>query len=357
MTNVVIISAKFTPGHISHLAAFYLLFNEMGYNPILLLNTKYEGSFDKDCQIIYLREDFSEYPSAEIALIYNMSTIDIPIVNNIRKVNKSNKTMFVYHEPWYGYWKWVKDVLNKKVKPIVLFKNIGIHQYAKRILKKSDIVLLPSKKAVEVYRMKDIRYNKNAVEFPLIFSNESIDFSLERSYFSFIATADKEKNFPLFISFISKYLNEDKEFKAQIVTRSDISEYWNKTLDQYIEQGRLIVKAGKNLTNNEINEALTMSNCTWLFYYHSTQSGVLARAFMCGSPVIASTVGCMGKYVNGRNVIICESDRLEDLYKTYCLIRSKNKQMSEEALLSYKQFDYSSSIGKMREIINRMEQQ
>ena len=349
--TAVIVSAKFTPGHISHLKAFYFLFNKLGYKTILLLNVCYRNIFDENVCVKYLDEEWEE-TRADVILIYNMSQIDTKIIKALKGKSEKCKTLFVYHEPWYGIKKWVMDVMRRKVKLMVLLKNIVIHYYAVKLIRTVDIVLLPSEKAIDIYTKCDVKYNREYNEFPLIFTDETVGSAKEkRCYFSFIATADKEKNFPLFIEFIKSTLKNDSDFMSQIVTRSNISEFWDKKLDKYVKEGRLVVQAGRNLSNEEINSALERSICTWLYYYHSTQSGVLARAFMCGSPVLCSTSGCFKNYVHGNNGVICKGNSMEELYDAYKDICKNEEQMSREAKKSFAQFEYSNSVNAMREIL------
>ena len=351
--TAVIVSAKFTPGHISHLKAFYCLFCKLGFRTMLLLNKGYKNIFSEDVVVKYLDEDWKE-TKADVVLIYNMSQIDTRIINALKKKSESCKTLLVYHEPWYGIKKWVADVMERKVKPILLIKYIAIHYYAVRLIRTVDTVLLPSEKAVDVYTKHDVKHNRAYKEFPLIFTDEVSDsIKGKRCYFSFIATANEEKNFPLFIEFIKNALKRDSDFMAQIVTRSNIAGFWNKELDEYVKNGRLLVQSGRNLTNEEINNALERSACTWLYYYHSTQSGVLARAFMCGSPVLCSTSGCFKNYVHGNNGVICKDDSIEGIYAAYKEVYENNEKMSIEAKKSFAQFEYSNSVDMMREILEK----
>lgn len=353
--RAIIVSAKYTPGHISHLAAFYWLFIKLNYDTTLLLDERYRGVFDNTICVEFLG-DKTEFKASDITLIYNMSTIDSKIVRRIKEKNAKNITLFVYHEPWYGTKKWIIDVATKRVKPVLLLKNIVIHHFAKKILKAVDVVLLPSQKAVDVYKKYDDRINNNYRLFPLIFTDEVRNISSsKREYLSYVATADKEKNFPLFVEFIKKYFPIDDSLKVQIVTRTDIGEFWDEALQQYVDNSRLVVQAGRNLSNEEINEALISSSCTWLYYYHSTQSGVLARAFMCGSPVLCSSSGCFKDYVDGSNGLICTGDTLTDIYETYCRIIKDNERMILGARESFAKFDYRNEIEHAEDIIKEAE--
>ena len=67
---------------------------------------------------------------------------------------------------------------------------------------------------------------------------------------------------------------------------------------------RIEIRCGRPLGNDEINRCYLESFCVWNIYRRSTQSGVLPKAFMFGTPVIASRVGAFPEWVeegvNGR---------------------------------------------------------
>lgn len=297
-------------------------------------------------EIIYVssKKDLSNIV-VDVALFYNISFMDGYAIKKIRYKNPKAKVLYTYHEPWYGLNVWIKDIIEHRVKLFVPIRNIGVRLLAIRALRICDTVVLPSNKAKEIYNRHDIKFNHNTVVFPLIYRDEAKDRSIHNNeqYFSFIATADMEKNFPLFLQCILEFFKRDNSFKAQIVTKADISSFWLEELDQYKNEGRLIVQSGRLLENREINDALTKSYCTWLYYHHSTQSGVLARAFMLSSPVLASTSGCFCDYVNGKNGIVIREnlnpkDAIEEIWKAQRFIFDNYSAMRVEARNSFDQF-------------------
>lgn len=349
--NCVIISAKFSPPQMSHLASISMLLRELGHIPYLLLHPMYMSKLDDSGAIIYYLDQIDNMPAMDAAIIYNMSLQDTKILTKLQKVNNC-KTFFIYHEPWYGIDYWIKEFFHGGVKMNMLPRNVVIHYFAKKLLKMVDCVILSSERGKEQYIKSDIKYNNMYKVFPLVFKDETINLPHQkREYFSYIATANKEKNFPLFIDFIAHYLPVDSSMKVQIITKTNIKEFWRPELDKYVENGRLLIQSGRNLDNEEINIALMRSCCSWLFYHHSTQSGVLARAFMCGSPVLASNQGFQ-KYINGANGIICESEKLDDLYVAYQKIRQNCEIMSLKSKESFKMFDYKSYMDSFKNILN-----
>jgi glycosyltransferase involved in cell wall biosynthesis len=67
---------------------------------------------------------------------------------------------------------------------------------------------------------------------------------------------------------------------------------------------KIEILCGKPLGNADINLCYAKSICVWNLYRTSTQSGVLPKAFMFGTPVIASKIGSFPEFiqegVNGR---------------------------------------------------------
>lgn len=349
-----IVSAHFNPGHISHLLALNLLFKNLHYEVFLLLNKDYIDYFknlEKDINHIICFNGAKKVPKSDIVLIYAMSHFDVELIKEFRKKNKC-KIFVVNHEPWHGLQNTFKFAVANKLNPKWFVKALGVHEVSMRIMKKADAVLLPSPKAVELFLLYDKKANSKYYEFPLVYTDEiDNDNKTLRKYFSFISNAKEEKGFPEFINFLTTYMDKDKSLMAQIVTRTNIERYLNDKLNKFVEEGRLHLQYGRSLSNDEINKAMCQSICTWLMYNRSTQSGVLARAFMCGSPVIASDIDSFTKYINGKNGIICETKSPENIYIAYKKIVENVDRMSEESRKSFNQFIYTEQIDNMQNII------
>lgn len=317
-----IASLRLSIGQFSHILAYKEMMEENQHEVVLLLHPDYKEFCRQEVSLKgYNRIYYISSPSdtrnlmVDAVLFYNTSLLDYFVIRNLRRNSCTLKAIYTYHEPWRGISSWLRDLRKGRVKPLAVIKAYVMHSVAVAALRASDVVLLPSETAKEIYLQRDIRLNDHYCVLPLIYRDEAkgMPQSLDRRYFSFIATADKEKNFPLFLTCLSKYFAWDETFKAQIVTKTDISGYWLHELDPYVKNERLRVVSGNVLSNEEINAALAQSYCTWLFYHHSTQSGVLARAFMMSCPVIASNRGCFEQYVDGNNGILISEDQDEEI--------------------------------------------
>lgn len=355
MKKAIIMSAKYSPGHFSHMLAYYQLFKSIGISTLLYVNNGYESFFN----------DYPEYHKrfiskkdvikADILLIYNMSVKDNKIIKSLMQTNPNIKILFVYHEPWLGMANWFNDLKSGKESFVDSIKTFGRYIFAKSILKSSDIILLPSKKAIEHYEHYCKRFNCNYTHFPLIFTDEAngeTDIG-KKEYFSFISTVQNSKNFDMFVKYIKFRANSDLTSKFQIATRTDISNYLDDDLIELIKRGRLIVNHGHDLTNQEINRAYEISNCTWMLYNRSTQSGVLCKSFMFGTPVIASDIGSFREFVDDKNgIILADEYSLQNINEAYSSILDNLEKKSHGAKDTFERlFFYKSYEKEFKEII------
>ena len=358
MRHAYILSAKYAPGHFSHLIAFYKLFEELNFEPCLLLAEKYRDFISKTSKVnSVLLADVASI-KADILLIYNLSMQDVKIVDVMRGKNPCLKVLFVYHEPWYGFGSWFSNYIKHNESFLGSVKAFGRHLFAIGVLHRSNCILLASNRAVEIYKRYDARLNENYHFFPLIFSDEAgnaINFG--KTYFSFIGTADTSKNFELFLEFIRHRARHDALASFKIATRIDISKYIDSELSELVSKERLIINHGHNLTNEEINHAYSISKCIWNLYKQSTQSGVLCKAMMFGSPVIASNIGSFSEIVNGKNgIVLADGYSVEDIDRAYDKIIGNLEEYSKNARETFlKNFFYKNQVTRFSEtLINDM---
>lgn len=355
MNKAVIMSAKYAPGHFSHMLAYDRLFRAIGFEPTMLLDDGYEN-FQKDYSG-YHYTYFKEIRSvqADILLIYNMSTKDVKYIRMLKQTNPDMKVLFVYHEPWFGYAKWWDDLRSKRESFVDSVKTLGRYFFAKSLLKNTDTVLLPSRKAEEYYKTICAEINGSYAVFPLVFTDEAENAAIrEKKYFSFISTVQNSKNFTMFLEYVRYKARKDASAFFQIATRSDISAFIDKPLQDLIGQKRLIVNHAHSLANEEINHAYSVSNCTWMLYNRSTQSGVICKSFMFGAPVIASDTGSFREAVNADNgTILSGAYTLDDIDQAYEAIKRDLPRLSQGARETFlQQFYYGAHVERFRKLID-----
>jgi glycosyltransferase involved in cell wall biosynthesis len=71
-----------------------------------------------------------------------------------------------------------------------------------------------------------------------------------------------------------------------------------------VASGKLVVRAGRALTNAEINKYYAKSTVVWNAYKRSMQSGVLAKAYMFGTPVVVSILNKSEYFLDRENGVL-----------------------------------------------------
>lgn len=287
--NIVIVSTKFSPGHIAHLCAYYHLSVECGFKTIFYLNKSYLKYINKDEYAVVT--DFNKVADIDpdVVLIYNASVIDMRIAKFCDSYGW--KLLYVWHEPYPGFRQLLKE---KSYIP----KFIAAHFISLYICRQADGVFFASQYAMGLCKTYIPSIYKIAIRFPLIFMDESIknEVSHKRTFFSHVGTFSEAHGSLEFLKFVKFAAGQNIKF--QIATKTDITKYLNDPILKSMKQsGQLMIQQGQPLSTHEINVAYSNSICVWNAYKRSTQSGVLPNAFMMGTPVIATYIGSFPEFV------------------------------------------------------------
>ena len=291
---------------------------------MLILHPDYKSFIDDSysyLNIVYLNEWDDFNLKCDIAIIYNISKVDLKYINCLSKNNSNFEFYTIVHEPWSGWRRTFIEFLKHDESFKETIKRIGRMHYLKRLIRKKSNIIFCSKNAQSIFKYK--RKKINSYVMPLVFKDElnTILSNDDKKYFSFIGNASVSHGFNDFVLFIKKYRNTDLKF--QIATSTNIEQFLDSDLKKMIEIGQLIVIHGKYLTNEEINECYARASVLWLYYKRTTQSGCLCKAFMFGTPVICSNKGSFSEYINENNGRIVNNFEL--IYDAYCeLINQKN---------------------------------
>ncbi len=355
--KVYVASFNFSPGHLSHLIAWYKLFNHIGYETKLLLHYSYENLIETEFDVVYINSNFSDrldVLQADILLIQNPSIKNHSLAKKFKE--KGAKIVYIYHEPWDSLQEYFKEGVKQA------FKASVAHFFSTKLLSLSDSIIVPSKFALKLYEKGDIKYNSNVFVIPLIFDDETKGFELapeNKIYFSYIGTACKGHGFDellnLLLSFDKKELL-DLPFKFQIATKTDISELMNQQIRFLIKEGFLKINHGKPLKNSEINQAYANSFAVWNLYNRSTQSGVLPKAQMFGASPIASTIGSFPEFIqNGVNGFLMNDYNFNNLKKTIYSAFENRKKLSENCRSNFFQTFYFANYSReIKDIVENM---
>lgn len=352
MKKVLVFSNKFSPAHFSHLIAFYKSFKSLDYECVLVLDVGYKKFLDSyNEEITYkFNTEINKDDKADIIFIYNISSVDSKYIKLVKKEN--TKLFIVVHEPWNGAKNTIKNYLKKSEPLNETIKAFARNFYLKKLLKKNANVIVCSNNAFNIYNKHNSKKNSVNV-FSLIFEDEN-EFRIDlnnKKYFSFIGSATPAHGFNEYIEFIKN--NKEKDILFQIATSSSIKEILkDDDIQNMIQSNKLIVREGNYMSNEEINEAYKKSIATWMVYKRSTQSGVICKSWMFGTPVICSNIGSFSEYVDGRNGVILENINNEEILNKYMQINSDLDNMSKSSRESFdKNFNYKYKLELLKKII------
>lgn len=304
MKKVLIASLNFSPGHYSHMVGLAYLCQELALSPTLLLHEGYR-KFDSEFPNIKLIFFDGSIPmeSFDFVFIQNPAVKNHIFVKDYKKKFSNAVIYYIFHEPFDGWINKTKEGMKGFLKAIIAY------QFNKKTLKVVDYVLLPSQHAINLYKKCDSKFNEKYCYMPLLFDDETNNFINDsnltnRPFFSYIGTVAKSHDFKGFLALIKYFRQIGSKIQFLIATKTNL----NKVLKTYpwlgemVAEKKLKIAHGKPLTNKEINEYFAQSFCVWNVYRRSTQSGVLPKSFMFGTPVLASPICSFPEYVkNGFN--------------------------------------------------------
>lgn len=299
MRSALIISLNFNPGHVSHLVASCRQCEELGYEAIYYIHPSFVGMLPSASRyVVYER---SARPKAELAVFLFPSVKNVLLIRSLKR--NGTKIAYVFHEP---------------LAPMGTYRDAGFSYFylsklwvANRVsaytVKKSDSILLPSRRAVSMYESNALYRNPNYHYLPLMFDDErgSHFDNVKRKYFSYIGTVAADHSFYEYLRFVQWAVSGEhlSGLGFMIATKSEFD--FPKELQN---SGRVKILKGKPLSNEEINDSYASSFAVWNAYTRTTQSGVLAKSFMFGTPVIVLRKNLSEFTQDGKDVVAIDDN-------------------------------------------------
>lgn len=307
--NVLVVSLKFNPGHFSHLVANYKLFEDCGFKPYLYINKEFNKmdeshKYDK----INNFKKLKKLEAIEVAVFWFPSFYNIIEIIRLRFRYKS-KIVYIFHEPFDSIINYFKSGFSsKKILRIWLINFINVF-----VIFLAHKIVLPSSKALDLYKKKYATINKNFTLIPLIFDDEALTFSKKnhKKCISYIGTIAADHAFDCYINFIESSIKNGwfLELSFLIATKNIIPTNEKKLLEPYLSSGRIFIAEGNPMTNEEINGYYNDSIIVWNAYNRSMQSGVLPKAYMFGAAIIGS-FQCDNEFIeNHKTGILVEDNK------------------------------------------------
>jgi glycosyltransferase involved in cell wall biosynthesis len=231
-------------------------------------------------------------PQLDVAIFCNSAIKNHSLARTLRAEKTS--VFYLFHEP-ESVWNW--QVL-KSEGAMKALRFLFSTYYSIKTLRQASGVIVCSSYAYSLYQQNYLRFNRNVYVMPLPFDDEvgSERFEQMRSkkqYFGFVGTACKAHGFDDFVNFAKFSLRNGSDIPFAIATRVNLASLLqsDQELANLVKQGKIRMQHGRELSNDEINQYSLECFCIWNVYLRSTQSGVLPRSYMAGTPVLASRVG------------------------------------------------------------------
>lgn len=335
-------SLKFRPAHISHLIASYKQFEDLGYKSMLFIHPDF---------IPFLPIDIHYCTSLDKELSYSVSLFWFPCLRNIRVMCRlryvyKSIVLYVIHEPAEKYSVY-RNAGNSHWETMKIF----LKNYANVLMAiLSHKILLPSQRAVELYKLNRYDYvNKNYNYFPLIYDDECLHVTVERKYFSYIGNIHQDHAFDNYIGCIS-FFEEEGFFEGKlsflIATKSVVK--MTSEIRKLLSSGRLVIVEGKPMSNEEINSYYQQSYIVWNAYSRSTQSGVLVKSFMFGTPAIIMRCNKSEFVQNDREVVVIDDNTdYREIANAVNLILENFQSYSSHARETFERYFYYKKSNKV----------
>lgn len=277
MRTAIVISLNFHPGHVSHMVASYKQMEELGYESVYYVSEKFVPYLPAGSRICVHGKDVLS--DVDIALFLFPSQKNLLLIRRLRQVG--SRILYIFHEPLAPLIEYRKAGFSYKY----LAKLWVINRVSVLTVQWCDAVLLPSHKAVELYRVNPLYKNKNYHYLPLMYDDEHIGetYPIERNFISYIGTVAADHSFAEFIRFVESALeiNWMPDMKFLIASKSEFA-----IPDALVASPRVVIYKGKPMTDEEINQHYASTAVVWNAYSRTTQSGVLAKSFMFGTPAL-----------------------------------------------------------------------
>ena len=350
MRTIAIVSLHFSPAFIGHMKAWYKLCQMCKLKPYLFIDDRYIKYFkDTEFRVTSSMDDImNEQPS--YAVVQNIGFENVVFFKWCKQNNC--KILYILHEPYMGLCEILKDGTYCIKQVVASLLNIWLCKKSEKVIICSDYANKNCKKYMrKVY--------KKSFYMPLLFLNNYIDDNkIEREYISMIGGYAEAHGSDMFLKYAkSAYLNGSKQ-KFQIATRSNIvSKIDDPVFKKMIQEQILKVQQGRPLSEEEINLAYRSSIAVWNGYRRSTQSGVLANAFMQGTPVIATDLESFKEFViDGMTGVYVKAFDEESIG---CAISSieKNFETMHLACRDYflKKFYYRNNVDRLNALISEID--
>lgn len=339
--KAILVSKRFNPGHISHMEANAKLLESNGFDVRFGVHHKFL-SFP-DCAMKGKESGFFNWLTLRKGDLFIVWFPSISVVFNLLIIRMFTKatTVYTYHEPYTSFssyraagFSWLKTL-----------RVTAISMVSRVICALSDKIILASARAFQAIPSAQFQPRRYA-KINLMFADETGPETqfLARDFVSYIGTIAEDHAFDEFVRLMHVCIADQalQPLKFLITTRSQVPEKHQTTIDQCMPSGRLVVQSGSPMTNGQINRYYAQSFVVWNAYRRSMQSGVLPKAYMFGTPVLASTSNQSEYFEDGvHGVLLSDRYSVHEFQQAIARLQTEWPVISQNCRIHYLQnFDY-----------------
>lgn len=345
MKTSLIISLNFHPGHVSHMVASYKQCEELGYESVFYVNPAFIPYLPKSSRIVSAVD--CAHIQADLAIFLFPSQKNLSLIWKLKR--QGTKIVYIFHEPLAPMKVYRKAGFSIKY----LAKLWVIDHVSALTVKWSDFILIPSRKAIKYYEENSLYKNKKYFYLPLMYSDEykENNAKVPRQFFSYIGTVAADHSFSEYLNFVEWAVTNNKLgcIKFLIGTKSEFE--LPKVLQ---DSNRVIIHKGKPMSDDEINAYYNSSIAVWNAYARTTQSGVLAKSFMFGTPALVMRKNLNEFTHDGQNVVaIDDNTNMEEIAAAIEKIYANRENFYHECRKEFEMsFYYRVYNSKFNEIIS-----
>lgn len=307
MEKALVVSLSSNIGHFSHVVAYYRLLEKLGYECVVYVKPEISCFLPEGIDYICDKVKYNEY---RLIVVYSPSKKNLSLFFKVKLFTEC-KLIYVYHEPLSTR----KSFRDANV-PWLKTQKIFLYDIANWLMVFwSDHIILSSNTAVSNYE-KGIyrRLNSHYSYLPLIISDDYTDNYKKdkRKYFSYIGTIAEDHAFNEFVSFVQWAITNRKlnNVTFLIATKSHLEQ--SDSIKEMVESGRLLIQEGRPLSEEEINHYYSSTLVIWNAYNRSTQSSVLVKALVFGTPALVLKKN-VSEFVKDNETIIAIEDNINKI--------------------------------------------
>lgn len=332
MSKALVISLNFHPGHVSHMVASYRQLEELGYESVYCVDEGFVPYLPQDSRIsVYGKDKISD---VSVAVFVFPSQKNLLLIRKLKR--QGAKIIYIFHEPLAP----LKEYKKAGFSYNYLAKLWVINRISSLTVKWSDAVLVPSRKAEEFYHANPLYKNENVHYLPLLYDDERTEqyTGMDRHYFGYIGTVAADHSFTEYLQFVEKAIAENRlpQLKFLIATKSEF-----EVPQSLSESPRVVIQKGIPLSDEEINQYYASTFVVWNAYARTTQSGVLAKSFMFGTPAIVLRKNLSEFTEDGQEVAAIEDNTsFEDIEKAVLRITGEFEHYTSAARKRFEETFY-----------------